>query len=208
LYRTWRGRAAIGAAVLFAVVLISMEASGCAAAAPTAEGDKNVADKNVAAEIGGQKITLQELDDYLRKNNNTAFQAFYDARRAALEGLIADRLIEAEAKAKGTTAEKLRADVTSSVPAVTDADVQAFYDQNKARMGGQTLDQMKDRIKPFLASQKQQQAMTDFINGLKAKSAVKITLQPPRADVRVTETDPAKGRKDAPIQIVEFSDFQ
>ena len=165
-------------------------------------------DKSVAAEIGGQKITLQETDDFLRKTNGKAFQEFYDARRAALEQLIAERLMAAEAAAKGVTVDKLKQDALAAVPAVTDADVEAFYNQNKPRMGAATLDQAREQIRNYLAGQKQQKAMMDLIAGLKEKQTVKILLEPPRSVVRIAEDDPFEGPKDAPVQVVEFSDFQ
>jgi hypothetical protein len=50
--------------------------------------------------------------------------------------------------------------------------------------------------------------MMDLVAGLKEKQAVKILLEPPRSEVRIAEDDPTEGPKDAPIQLVEFSDFQ
>jgi len=197
------------ALILFMSAFAACAAGGSGAAGKDAAAGKSAAaDTSVAAEIGGQKITIQEMDDYLRKVNPRAFQEFYDARKAALDGLIAERLIAAEAATRSTTPDKLRQEIGAAVPVVTDMDVQGFYTQNQARMGGRTLDQVKDQIRGFLAGQKQQQAMSDFISGLKDKKGVRIYLDVPRAEVRIAETDPAKGPKNAPVQIVEFSDFQ
>jgi acyl transferase domain-containing protein len=190
---------------IVAMLALGSVTCGSAAENKTAGGET---DKNVAAEVAGQKITMQELDDYLRKNNAKAFQDFYDARRQALDNLIGERLLAAEAASRGVTVEKLQQDVTAAAPAVSDADVSTFYSQNQARMGGQTLDQIKDKIKSFLAGQKQQQAMTDFIRDQREKKGVQIALEPPRAQVKVAENDPVRGSKSAPVQIVEFSDFQ
>lgn len=194
--RARNGRRAAIAAVILASVAIPVPA--------LAAGE---ADKNVAAEVAGQKITLLEMDDYLRKTNARAFQEFYDARRAALEGLIAEKLIAAEASARGTTPDKLKEQLTSSAP-VTDADIQKFYDENKARVGGRTLDQVKDQIKNYLSTTAQQKAMADFLTAQKAKSKVRILLEPPRAEVKIAANDPTKGPGDAPVRIVEYSDFQ
>jgi len=70
-----------------------------------------------------------------RTTNPAPSRRFYDARRGALDALSCERLLAAEASARGVTPEKLREQVTGAA-AVTDADIQAFYDQNKARMGG------------------------------------------------------------------------
>ena len=46
-----------------------------------------------------------------------------------------------------------------------------------------------------------------FINTLKDKTAVTVSLEPPRQTI-ATDGRPAKGPSGAPIEIVEFSDFQ
>jgi hypothetical protein len=198
LTRARNGRLVAVAAAILAAIVIPAQAMATAAAD----------DKSVAAEVAGQKITMQEMDDFLRKTNAKAFQEFYDARRAALEGLSAETLIAAEAAAKGITADKLKEQLASSAPAVTDADIQKFYDENKGRVGGRTLDQVKDQIKNYLATTGQQKVMADFLSAQKAKSNVRILLAPPRADVKIAENDPKKGPANAPVRIVEFSDFQ
>lgn len=165
-------------------------------------------DKSVAAEIGGQKVTLQEMDDYLRKTNAKAFQDFYDARHNALQSLINDRLLTAEATTRGTTFEKLRADLAAGVTPTTDADVESFFNQNKNRMGNATLDQVKGQIKDFLVAQKTQKATMDLLDTLKAKTPVHILLDPPRVQLAIADNDPVVGPKDAAIQMIEYSDFQ
>ncbi len=188
-----------------ALAILAIGVPACAHADDAGAGK---ADKSVAAEVGGQKITMQETDDFLRKTNGKAFQDFYDARRAALEQLIAERLMAAEAASKSVTVDKLRQDAVAAVPPVTDADVETFFNQNKARMGAATLEQAREQIRGYVAGQKQQKAMMDLVASLKEKQSVKILLEPPRSEVRIAEDDPSEGPKDAPIQLVEFSDFQ
>ena len=43
---------------------------------------------------------------------------------------------------------------------------------------------------------------------MKSKNNVTTTLDPPRVPVTVAANDPVKGPAGAPVQIVEFSDFQ
>ena len=195
-------------AIIMALALIFLTAAFAAYAA-SREAEKGVeTDKKVAAEIDGQKITTEELENYVRTSNPRAFQEYYNVKRSALERLIAERLLAAEATARGTTPDNLRQEITAAAPAVTDAEMQTFYDQNKARYGGRTLDQVKDQIRGALVSQRQQQAMSEFMAALKERKDVRILLEPPRAEVKISETDPAKGPKSAPVQVVEFSDFQ
>jgi hypothetical protein len=166
------------------------------------------ADGEVAARIGDQTISVKDLDGQLQKSNPQAFQAFYDARRAALEQLIAERILEAEAASRGVTPEQLQQEIVAGVGAVSDADVENFFNQNKARMGDRTLDQLREQIRNYLVGTNRQRAYGDFIGKLREKKGVQILLEPPRADVKIADSDPVKGPAGAPVQIVEYSDFQ
>jgi hypothetical protein len=162
----------------------------------------------VAAEVGGKPITFEALDEHMRKVNPQAIQAYYDARRAALNLLLSERLMEAEAEARQISRQELQQQIVGAAPQVTAADVEKFYNDNQNRMGGQSLDAMRQRIRTYVVGKNQQQAMGTFLEGLREKQGVVVHMDPPRAEVRIAENEPDKGPKDAPIQIVEYSDFQ
>jgi protein-disulfide isomerase len=88
---------------------------------------------------------------------------------------------------------------------VTDADVDAFYEQNKAQIP-RPKEQVAAQIKSYLEQQNQQKARGDYFKTLEAKYKVDYKLEPIRVDVAAT--GPAKGPANAPVTIVEFSDFQ
>jgi len=184
--------------------------AGANAGASGGEAAKEPAktDSTVAAQVGSDKITMDDLDKELHKTNAQAFQAFYDARRAALDQMIAERLMNEEAEARKTTAEALTKEIVDGAGGVEDSEVEAFYNQNKGQMGGRTLDQLREQIRAYLVQLKGQQAVNAFLDELKAKKKVKILLEPPRAEVAIRDKDPSHGPEKAPVQIVEFSDFQ
>src|SRR6266849_4829387 len=99
--------------------------------------------------------------------------------------------------------------VQAEVKALTDEEMKKFYEQNKAQMGGQTYDQIKDRIATYLKQQKGRDQLAKVAEDLKAKHGVQITLaQPNLPRVEVAATGPSRGPENAPVTIVEFSDFQ
>jgi protein-disulfide isomerase len=137
------------------------------------------------------------------------YQALYDARRQAVEAMIEESLLEAEAKTRGvTTAQLLEQEVTRKIVPATDAESQAYYEANKARMGTQTYEQVKPGIDNMLNGQKQRAAHVAFLDTLKKKTPVSVLLDAPRVDVPVAANDPRKGPDSAPVRIVEFSEFQ
>ena len=122
--------------------------------------------------------------------------------------MITKRVLDAEVARRGTTAAGLQAEITKDVTPATEAEVQAFYNQNQARMGGRTFEQMKPQIEQHLASLRGGDIMSDFMTDLKKKAGAHILLEPPRSEVKIAANDPRKGPEGAPITLVEYSDFQ
>ncbi len=107
-----------------------------------------------------------------------------------------------------TKEELINQEVDQKIQPPTTEQVEAFYKQNKATMRNQPLDKVSGQIQNHLANQRRQLAMTQLLASVKAKHDVRISLDPPRVSVTVAANDPSKGPDGAPIQILEFSDFQ
>jgi protein-disulfide isomerase len=119
-------------------------------------------------------------------------------------------LIEDAAKAAGTSPQQyLEQELEKRAKPVSDADVQQFFDANKDRAQGRTLDELRPTIVAFLASQREQQSRAQLVDELKKKRTdVKVLLDPPRVTVKLELHDPAIGPESAPVTMVEFSDYQ
>src|SRR5438034_1247492 len=81
------------------------------------------------------------------------------------------------------------------------------HQTNQARVQGASLEQVRQPIRQFLTQERMQGIREQYIGTLKSKTMVRVMLDPPRQTVP-TEGSPAKGPATAPIEIVEFSDFQ
>ncbi len=203
---TWAGVALLSGSVLAGC---GEEAKVSAQAAPAVNPDQ------VVAEVAGKPITLKEVDakweEFDAAEHQRVIQSLYQNRRNMVDQIVGDRLIEAAAKTAGQPVDKfLEADAAKRLPAVSDNDVAQFYEQNKDRAQGRTLDQLKGEIKPFLEMRRVQQARAMLVEELKGKtgSSVKVMLEPPRYTIPVAAGDPVRGNANAPVTIVEFSDFQ
>lgn len=198
--------------VMFVVaVCAGLAVAACAA---PAEGSKKTssgqaAGSGVAATVGDKTIPMSEVDARAKTANSEVYQQLYTARRQALDSLVAEALVEKEAATRGVSPEELvKQEIESKLTDVSESDIEMFYNQNQAQMGNQTLEQMSGRIKNFLTQQQAGSRRDEFLDGLKKKYGVKIALDPPRVDVQVAADEPAKGPADAPILIVEYSEFQ
>ena len=135
-------------------------------------------------------------------------QAIFEARRAALDELIATSLMDAAAKAQGIERTALvEKEITAKIPPVSDSDVTTWFQANQARLQGQPLDQVRQPIRAFLTQERMQGIREQYVDGLKARTAVVVMLDPPRQHVSAANS-PSKGSISAPIEIIEFSDFQ
>jgi hypothetical protein len=172
------------------------------------------ADTSVAAQVGDRVITMKEVDDAWRKTDpvehTRATQLLYQGRKDALDRMISDMLIEQAAKAKGVSAEQYLKDETAKrLKPVSDPEIAIFYEQNKPRMQGKPLEEMRGAIRNFLEQQTQGNARAELVAELrKAGPPVRLNIDPPRQKVEVASTDPARGGAKAPVVIVEFSDYQ
>ncbi len=176
-------------------------ANFAAPAAPTA----GLADP--VAKVGGEPISLAELDEAAKAELLKISQQMFDARKQGLDRMIDMRLMEAEAKARSMTKEELlKVEIEEKTTPITDADIEAFYNQNKNRMRGD-LTQMSDPIRQHLAQQQGGKLMAAFTKSLRDKAGVEIYLEQPRVMVDPGDS-PRYGNANAPVQIIEFSDFQ
>jgi hypothetical protein len=170
--------------------------------------------EQVVAEIGGRKITLKELDakweEFDAAERARVTQLLYQNRRNMLEQLVGDILIENAAKAAGQPVDAfVTQDAAKRAQPVSDAEILQFYEQNRDRAQGRTLDQLRGQIKDFLESQRKGQARAQLIAELKSKgNDVRVLLDPPRYTVAVEDHDPIRGEATAPVTLVEFSDYQ
>ena len=192
--------------------------AGCAdeprAAAAQAPAPPSNPDQ-VVAEIGGRKVTLKEVDEKWEEfdaaERARVTQLLYQNRRNMLEQIVGDTLIENAAKAAGQSVDAFVAqDAAKRMPPIGDAEVAQFYEQNKDRAQGRTLEQLKPQIKGFLDAQRTLQARAQLVEELKGKpgAGVKVMLDPPRYAVTIDDHDPIRGESTAPVTLVEFSDYQ
>src|SRR5215831_10455031 len=150
---------------------------------------------------------LQRLDQERAQFELTQQRQKNAALQNALDEIVEQKVLEAEAKKRGITVDALvQAEVESHVSAPSDAAIEKFYADNKARING-TLEQVRDQIRNYLRDQERTKVAQDFVGKLKKDYNAKSYIEPARSTV-ATEGHPAKGSASAPVTIVEFSDFE
>lgn len=191
---------------LVLVLAAGLLAATCAAA-ETSSGVSSGADSEVMARIGDRELTRAELEEQLAPQLRALELERQQALEQGIERWITEQLLTREMEAGGLTQDELlQREVYSQVPEPTDEEVTAFYEQNS----GPTTppqEQVAERIRQHLRQQAQADRYRQWLAGLREKYDASSLLEPLRFDVSDPQA-PARGPVDAPVTLVEFSDFE
>jgi protein-disulfide isomerase len=191
-------------------LLVVVAACGSTSKSGQTGGETRAAGSDeIVATVDGQPITTADLRTALGQNLASLETQIYDLKKQQLDELIARKLLAAEAARRGTTVEALeRQEIESKVTPVTESDIAAFVAANRSRIPGDPA-KYTDRIRTYLASQRKASAREAFVGTLRGKASVDVRLEQPPAFRAAVNIDgaPVRGDVNAPVTIVEFSDF-
>jgi len=160
-----------------------------------------------AATIGNTAISLSDLDAAIGARLNRIRNDEYNIRRNVLEEMIATKLIDAEAARRHMTSEELfKAEVEGKIVAPDLAEIEPVYEGVADKYPGMTKEQALAQIADGIRRQRLATRRTQYVKELRAAAGVKVNLEPPR--VAVKADGPSRGGANAPVTIVEFSDFE
>lgn len=194
---------ALAAALILTVA--GLAAPACAADTKPSAAEAPEAQK--VAEVAGQPITLAEVEETIAPQLAELDRQRRGLVEQALERVVEDRILAAEAAARGVTVEAfLQSEIEAKAGIVTDAEVTAFYEENQARIN-RPLEQVQPQIVQFLGQQRREELRGELVSGLRVKHGAKVLLDVDRVEVSVAGA-PSKGPADAPVTLIEFSDFE
>jgi protein-disulfide isomerase len=127
---------------------------------------------DVLASASGHTIKLTDLSAETQKAVAALPDSIAKTRSQEIDQLIFERLLDSEAKSRGTTADRIIADEKAKVPTPSENDIKTVYDANQSALGGRTLDQTRKQIVAFLRSEPEQKLLETLFNSLKTKYAV------------------------------------
>ncbi len=164
----------------------------------------------VFAAVNGKRITSGDLEDALKPLIFSVQEQVYTLRKQSLDEKINDLLLEQEAKKKNLAAAALfDAEVMPRVKPVTEEDARKLYDEKKATVQG-SFDQLRPQIIQYLQSLAQAKAAEEYAGQLRNGATVQVFLKqpdPPVFDIAIDDR-PWRGGANAPVTIVEFTDYE
>lgn len=131
---------------------------------------------DVVAVVNGVRISKQDVDERIKPQIDELRKTVTEARRRELDLQINSRLLDAEAKKRGKTANKLlEEEIVAKVAEPTEPEAQLFYNANKAKISGEFKDVKADIIS-YLREQRQREEAKKFADRLRASSDVKVLI--------------------------------
>jgi protein-disulfide isomerase len=103
----------------------------------------------------------------------------------------------------------VRAEISDKVRPPTEAEVAQFYAENKARISGD-LNSVRNQLATYLQNESRQRLEKDLSAKLRKGADIRwLISEPPQPVQNISvDDDPSRGETNAPVTIVEFTDFQ
>ena len=140
---------------------------------PATEADR----ARVLATIKDETITSGDVENSLLPMISSVQDQVYKLRKDELDLTINDTLLTQEAQKRKITTTALL-DAEARPKAVSEEQIQLFYDQNKDRVSGD-FTQSKDAIRRYLEQVELRQAERAFLDKLRGAASIQVFLVPP-----------------------------
>jgi len=134
---------------------------------------------DTAAIVNGVKIMMQDIDEPIKDKVKELQNQVVEARKRQVNQMINTKLLEAEAKKRGISADRLlEMEVVSKVTTPTEAEAQTFYQQNRDKIQGEFKD-VKASIIAYIRNERQAQEAKRLADRLRTATPVKVMVENP-----------------------------
>jgi len=170
----------------------------------------NLNDAAIVATVAGQPVTASAISERLKPIAYRRRLAAYEAAKRKADQVINDILLLDEANRRHIGPEQIiRSEITDKTRQPTDAEITKFYEENKARINSD-LEKVRFQISSYLQDRDKERLENELSARLRKGADIRWLITEPPQPVQAisTDDDPARGDVNAPVTIVEFTDFQ
>ena len=166
-------------------------------------------DSQSAAKYGVENISYKELTTGVEADIFELEKKIFDLKMENLKQLVMKKLIEADKNSKGITQDQYIEKYVVNNIKISSKDIEKFIEEKKIPQA-QITEEIKGRIKTYMEMEAKQKKLDDWLNAKLVKSPVEVYLPKPKRPYFQIDLgqSPRFGKVDAPVTIVEFSDFQ
>ena len=165
---------------------------------------------SVVATIGGQSLTAAPVLERLKPLVYKLRLEAYEVTKQRVDQMVDDMLLLEEARRRQVGPEEIvRAEISDKARPPTEAEVEKFYTDNKARISGD-LNSVRNQVAMYLQNESRRRLEKDLSAKLRKGADIRwLISEPPQPVQNISvDDDPSRGDANAPVTIVEFTDFQ
>jgi len=155
---------------------------------------------DLLAQIDGQPLYEKDLD--IRTQNS-----LYENKKQMVDGYVREKLLSGYMTKKGYTDRDtfITKEIKEKVKAPTEKEIKENYKNSKST---QPYDQVKPQIEMSLKNSRMREKFMGLFDELMKGKEIVYYFTRPKVDVTLFPDDIFMGPKDAPITLVEYTDFQ
>lgn len=159
------------------------------------------------AVVGDHVITEQELESFVASALAPLREQEFRIKTEGVNNLVFRHLLELEAAKAGLSAEEFhRQEVVDKAGDPSDSEIEETVNRFRSQLPRDERE-ARGRVFEFLKGQKVQEREQVLRAEWMNRHPVRVLLDPPRVTVPEAPAQVAKGPADAPVVIVEFSDY-
>jgi protein-disulfide isomerase len=199
--------------ILLAAASAVLSGCGGGSASPGSQGPLVVGGEipEVLATIGNEEVTLADIQSRVGEDLDRMEMQYLRARSRAIEStletILRERVILSEARSRGLSVDELAAAEAGGTLSPSDVEVEIWYQENRGRLGGRTLEEVRPQIAEYLREERRREVALQLEERLFRERGVVIHFEPVRLALN-HEGSPYLGPRNAPVTLVEFSDFE
>ena len=170
----------------------------------------NLSPAAVIATVAGQPLKAETLLERLKPIIYRMNLEAYELTKQRAEQLVDDMLLLEEAKRRQIGPEQIiRSEISDKIRNPTEEEVAKFYSDNKARISGD-LNSVRNQIALYLQNESRRTLEKDLSARLRKNANIQWLITEPAQPVQniSVDDDPSRGDANAPVTVVEFTDFQ
>lgn len=170
----------------------------------------NLSPAVIIATVAGQPLKAETLLERLKPIIYRMKLEAYELTKQRADQLVDDMLLLEEAKRRQVGPEVIiRTEISDKVRTPTEEEVAKFYSDNKARISGD-LNSVRNQVAIYLQNESRHRLEKDLSARLRKNANIQWLITEPAQPIQnvSVDDDPARGDANAPVTVVEFTDFE
>ena len=163
----------------------------------------------VVAKYDGKTLTASDAFKSIQSRVTELEEEIYRTKTQAINGIIEEQLLASESKKQSLSiAQLLEKETGGEVGDVSNEEVENFLTSKGLSLDDPRI--RKDDVKDYIKYSRKAAKKQSYVDKLKEQANVKVLIDAPKTPTFAVETEgyPTWGNANAPVTLVEFSDFQ